>query len=100
MTITHTLENGALNVHIIGRIDVSTSGELDEFLAAHITPELKLVSLDLAQVDYISSNGLRVLVKLCKNLKDTRFEIQNPNAMVSEVLRLTGLDTFFDIKTV
>jgi anti-sigma B factor antagonist len=55
--------------------------------------------LDLGGVEYMSSAGLREMVRVLKRVKrgggDLR--IANPSERVKEVLELAGLDTIFEI---
>jgi anti-sigma B factor antagonist len=55
--------------------------------------------LDLGGVDYMSSAGLREMVRVLKRVKRTGgdLRIANPSDRVKEVLELAGLDTIFEI---
>ena len=59
MKIEKALENGKLTVRPFGRIDTVTA---PEFAAAIALDGVKEVVFDLADVDYISSAGLRVFL--------------------------------------
>ena len=58
------------------------------------------LNLDLAQLDYISSAGLRVILKFHKHLKSNNGSliILNPKDEVLEIFDMTGFSTFLNIK--
>jgi anti-sigma B factor antagonist len=55
--------------------------------------------VDLQDVEYMSSAGLRELVSALKqvNKKEGDLRLANPSARVMEVLELAGLDSIFKI---
>ena len=56
------------------------------------------VYLDLSKVDYISSAGLRVMLIMCKSLKDqSAFRVINYNDEVKEILNVTGFSDILEI---
>ena len=98
MTI-ETFENGScLTVTPIGRVDSVASDELQAVLEKQFTPDRDQLILDFAQVDYISSKGLRVLVSVYKALGGRKMEIVHANASVTEVLRISGMLHYFVLK--
>jgi anti-sigma B factor antagonist len=61
---------GAIQVvHVAGRVDSTTSGTFDARMDEVATGDGAQVVLDLAQVTYISSAGLRSLLTLSKRVK-------------------------------
>jgi anti-anti-sigma factor len=81
---------------------VTVSGRLDAYWADHLTRALDeairggadRVRLDLSGVSFVSSVGLRVLVKFYKQLRGIHgtLAVTNPSAAVARVLGLAGLD--------
>lgn len=98
MTITHKKNGDKLTIAISGRLDSTTSGEFTDFLEHNFTPDIQDLTLDFAEVDFISSKGLRVLVTLYKGLNGKQLRIINTNTSVKEVFRLSSLLTIFNIK--
>lgn len=97
LTIKTTKENNITTIAIEGRLDTMTSPELIEKI--HQTaPESSKIILDAAQLEYISSAGIRALVTAHKlmSAKDG-FTIKMPNENVMEIIRLTGLAAVLDI---
>lgn len=79
-----------------GRIDTVTAPEAETRLMAALEANEKM-ALSLAQLDYISSAGLRVLLRLAKKAdaagKD--FVLVGADGMVREVLEESGMDALF-----
>lgn len=78
---------------LVGRIDTTNAGELDQKLTE--LSETGKVSLDAKKLEYISSAGLRALLKLRK--KQGELVVKNVSQTVYEIFEVTG---FSDILTV
>ena len=64
-----TIENqpdGRVRVALTGRLDTQTYAQCEQRLAPLLTPATRVLVLDMAQLDYLSSMGLRVLMKTNK----------------------------------
>lgn len=84
-------------ITLSGRVDSSTAPELEETLEDRIDEGRFNLVLDLSDVNYLSSAGLRALVsalRTCKK-KGGDVRIANPSERVSEVMALAGLDSLF-----
>ena len=88
-----------LEVILTGRLDTTTSGELDSKMKETEIKE-NLVVLDFTNLEYISSAGLRVLLSLKKTLESNgkALEIHNINEIVKEVFNVTGFINVLTIK--
>lgn len=95
MTINKQLDNKVLTVSLQGRLDTSTSPELDRELQASI-PGIQKLIMDFQELEYVSSAGLRVLLSAQKRMSRQRGEmvVRNVNETINEVFELTG---FIDI---
>lgn len=90
-------QDKATLVEVNGRIDSMNATQFGSMLSEQIdNGHVKLV-LDLAQVDYMSSAGLRELVAALKKVKRVAgdMRIADPSVRVREVLEMAGLDTIF-----
>ncbi len=97
--IINKIKNGeALTVSISGSLDSATSGEFMEFMEQNFTSDIQKLTLDFAEVDFISSKGLRVLVSVYKSLNGREMSVINANTSVKEVFRLSSLLTVFNIQ--
>ena len=97
MEIKKVSEGSALTVYISGRIDAVTALELDKNLSATLANVTDL-TIDLADLEYISSAGLRTLLKLQKRMdRQGSMKIRNIRENVREVLDMTGFSDFLTI---
>jgi anti-sigma B factor antagonist len=95
MTITTKTETGKVTLELEGRLDTNTSPQLEDELAAVFDPTVEMLELDFAQLDYISSAGLRVLLAAQKKMnRQGEMIIRNANDVIMEVFEVTG---FVDI---
>ena len=98
LTITTILDGGTLTVALRERLDTITSPELDEELSESIEGVKHLV-FDMAELTYISSAGLRLLLLYQNKMKaQGKFTIRNVRKEVMSVLKLTGFDKFLKIE--
>lgn len=98
MTIKTTRNEGALNVSLCGRLDLLTSPELNRLIDEELEGVSEL-TIDLTELEYISSAGLRVLLIAKKKLADAgSMKLVNPNEMVREVFDITGFSDVFEIE--
>lgn len=97
MIITKTAEQNKLTMAVAGRLDTTTAPELEQEIDASLDAADELI-LDFAALDYISSAGLRVILKAQKimNAKGA-MKIVNVNETIMEVFEITG---FVDILTI
>ena len=97
MTISKQQNGSALTMALEGRLDTTTSPELEKELKASLDGADSLV-LDFSKLDYISSAGLRVLLSAHKQMSGKGgMKVTNVNEIVREVFDVTG---FADILTV
>jgi anti-anti-sigma factor len=61
-------QSGAQRVALAGRLDTNTHGDLDEALAPLLASKIHSLVLDLAELNYISSAGVRSIFKARKAL--------------------------------
>lgn len=97
MTIDFTNENNNLSVMLNGRLDSSASGDLENFLEEKISDETASLTFDFANVDFVSSKGLRILVAAYKKMGGRPLSIANANTSVKEILHLSGLLKVFNV---
>ncbi|MCA1916797.1 STAS domain-containing protein [Methanospirillum hungatei] len=85
--------------HPIGSIDTTTSSDLEGTLMEGINQGMRWIILDLSDVRYISSAGIRVFIAAAKTLKEKKGELRfsTPNRNVSDILRLSGLLKIFKV---
>ena len=97
LNIKKTKEDNKLAVAVEGRLDTATAPELEAALKEDIDGVKELV-IDLTNLEYISSAGLRVLLAAQKiMMKQGKMVVTNPNDVISEIFEVTG---FRDILTI
>lgn len=97
MEIRKIQDGSALTVYLSGRIDAVTALELDKNISSTLGNVTDL-TIDLADLEYISSAGLRTLLKLQKRMdKQGAMRIRNIRENVREVLDMTGFSGFLTI---
>ncbi len=97
MTIEKSMEDKQLTLTLTGRLDTTTAPQLEAELKRSIGGVESLV-LDFADLEYLSSAGLRVLLAAQKVMnKQGKMVIRNVNETISEVFEITG---FSDILTI
>ena len=97
MIIEKNVNGTELNVKVIGRLDTTTAPQLETEFKQSIDGVEKLV-LDFAQLEYISSAGLRVILATQKMMnKQGEMIIKNVNDTINEIFEVTG---FIDILTI
>ena len=92
MQITQS-QSGALQVATMeGRLDTATAAGAEATLLGLLTPP-GLV-LDMTKVRYVSSAGLRTLLKLAKEAKSkgAKFSLVGLQPAVREVFEISGFD--------
>ncbi len=97
LKINKTCEDAKLTVALEGRLDTTTSPELEKSLQESLDGVSELV-MDLAGLEYISSAGLRVLLSAQKQMmKQGSMKVIHVNETVMEIFEVTG---FVDILTI
>ena len=83
-----------LTVALIGRLDAVTAIELDKDLSKEISG-VEDLTVDLKELDYIASAGLRILLKLKKRLDSSQgsMKVINLNNEVRDVMDMTGFSS-------
>ncbi len=88
-------------LHAVGPVDSNTAPQLQEPLLRAAEGPTGAVELDLAEVPYMSSAGLRILLLAAKALqkRGERLRLINVPLHIYNVLNLAGFTSFIDIKT-
>ena len=86
---------------IQGRLDAFGSKELEGHLEIQIGTDLLCAVIDMAGVDYISSAGLRVLLRLQQRLnrRGGIVVLANVQSYCLEVIELTGFEQLLRVST-
>ncbi|MDR2630390.1 MAG: STAS domain-containing protein [Spirochaetaceae bacterium] len=101
MTIQKTFdaEIKQLTLTLKGRLDTTTAPELEKELKTTLE-EVNVLVMDFADLVYLSSAGIRVIILAQKLMKaPKKMMIRNVNEIVYEVFEMTGLTEVIKINT-
>ena len=97
LKIENKSEGTKETIILSGRLDTTTAPELDAFAEKALTDTQELV-FDFGELEYISSAGLRVILRLQKLMnKKGSMKLIRVREEVKEVFEITG---FMDILTI
>lgn len=97
MNINKTQDGTTLTIALVGRLDTTTAPSLEAELKTSLN-DIETLIIDLAELEYISSAGLRVLLASQKVMsRQGSMTVKNVGEAVMEVFDITG---FTDILTI
>lgn len=94
ININKKLYNDRMVFDVSGRLDIETAHELEEELDKNISKMKELV-FNFKDLDYISSAGVRVVLK-CR--KQGRLIVKNLNENIMDVLKITEVIKVLEIQ--
>ena len=101
MEITRTATADHVELKLKGRLDAIWSDHVGRALADCIREGHHELTLDMAEVNYISSAGIGIVVMYARQLKAIhgRLAVSNASESVRSVFKLSGLSNFLLIET-
>ena len=99
MEIIEEMQNDINIFRLIGRLDTNTSPRFEGKLFQAILEGSKNMVVDFKDIDYISSAGLRVILKAFKALdrEDGQIMLCSMQDYVRQLFKVTGIDDFVPI---
>jgi anti-sigma B factor antagonist len=90
---------GILIISISGKIDASSSDYYEEELKTRIDSGIKKIILNMAQLSYISSAGLRTILVAQKRIKQSGgiIVLTDMQSGPADVFKMTGFDRLFPV---
>ena len=86
-----------MTIELKGRIDSNNASQVEKSILAQLEGKSReAVVLDAAALEYISSAGLRIILRIKKNCPDLR--IVNVNSEVYEILDMTGFTEMMTVE--
>lgn len=102
MTINKSTENDKCTINLVGRLDTNSAPELEDALQVIFDEQkgLKTLVFDLAELSYMSSAGLRVVLATQKRMLslDGKLVIKNVDEAIMEVFAVTGFSEVLTIE--
>ena len=98
-TTIEQLEDNFL-VSLEGELDSAAAVEVEQLLQPLYKTEGRDVIIECANLEYIASSGLRILISILKGAKagGSKVVLKNLNEDIQSVFKLTGFISLFDIE--
>ncbi|MBR2069385.1 MAG: STAS domain-containing protein [Candidatus Gastranaerophilales bacterium] len=92
-------DEDTLEVVASGKIDIDSAVEYGTKISDAVEDnEIKNVILDFAQITYISSMGLRVILELHQKMSNLgTMKIKNASEQILNIFKMTGFSKFLNI---
>lgn len=99
MEIRQSSQNGVVVLTLHGRLDELATGETEQTLMAPVENGAERIVLDLADVEYVSSSGMRVLVAFLRAVQGHggALKLCALSPFVAEVFEISNLSRLFEI---
>ena len=93
------LENGIRMIKLIGELDIVGVGEIETKFAGYCAGDRVRVIVDLTEVDFLASIGIRLLTLTAKSVasRDGKMVLLNPTPDVQHVLEITGIPAIIPV---
>lgn len=100
MEIKTNISNQNLIISLSGRLDTITSSQLEDEIKRCNLEDFETVTLNLRELEYISSAGLRVVLMIHKKTSKLgkKLVLVNVSSMVMEIFTMTGMADFLNIE--
>jgi anti-anti-sigma factor len=94
LIVTSHENDGITIIKLHGSLSATTAEKGSQEIKKVLDPGVKKVVINLADVDYISSGGIRILILTCKQLNNVQgaMKIAAAKGMVKEALAASGFD--------
>ncbi|WP_029898506.1 STAS domain-containing protein [Desulfohalovibrio reitneri] len=101
MQVNESTQGDVAVLAVSGRLDSNTAPEFEKQLMGMIKDGKTRIVLDFGPLEYISSAGLRVLLKATRELKnsDGKLVICSVKDYIQEVFDLSGFSSVFPMAT-
>ena len=91
------VENGTLTIYLEGKINSYNAEDVEKEIDALLQKnELQAIRIDMADVEYISSAGLRIIVRIKQQYDDTVL-LRVPNG-VYDIFEMVGFPNLIKIE--
>lgn len=100
MEFAHEYAGDVVVAKLAGRLDSSAAASAEESLASILGNGVPRLAIDLSQLDYISSAGLRVLLVIARKVQQAhgKMALFGVRPGVGEVFSISGFDKIFTLR--
>jgi anti-sigma B factor antagonist len=91
---------GLLEVLLVGRLDTPGVDRIETQLTAHLVPRGARAIIDLSQVTFIGSGGIRMFITIARALgrKGARLVLYGAQPLVAQVFDTTSLNEIVPVR--
>ena len=91
---------GVLNLALVGRLDTPGVDRIETPLTAQLVPRGVRATVDLSQVTFLGSGGIRMFITIARALgrKGGRLVLYGAQPLVAEVLETTSLNDIVPVR--
>lgn len=99
MELLHTEEDDIQIIRIEGKIDSDSVKSLEENLFNLIKHDYKKLALDFKGIEFISSSGIRSLLKLVRKIDNNNgcLVVYNVRSQIKEIFEISGIDNLIKV---
>lgn len=99
LDIEHEKKNNVTVVYFMGKVDTRTSPEAEKYVNGLLDEGETNILMNLGELDFISSTGLRVILSTGKKLmaSNGKLTMCSPNITVNDVLKMSGFNRMFGV---
>ena len=100
LSVNSSRAGSACRLAVVGEVDVSNASKLRDALDSALASKPSTIEVNLAEVPYIDSTGIGVLVGSAHRASEQKagFEVVSPQRNVSRVLTLLGVGDELHVK--
>lgn len=93
------LNNEIKHIKLVGRLDIQGSSEIETSFATQSACKKEKVIVDLSELDFLASIGIRLLLTTAKAQakRGGKIVLLNPKPLVEDVLKTAGIDTLIPL---
>ena len=99
-TVKTSAESGSIRIRLSGEIDLANIAAVEEEILAAVPDQPTAVSVDLTDLSYLDSTGMRILYGLASRLHSQRIVLELIVPFDAPTRRLIELSGFESIATV
>jgi anti-sigma B factor antagonist len=85
-------------IGLVGEIDLSNASALGAEITGEVTGHTGVVVVDLTEVAYIDTQGVRLLLQLARQPGITLSVVAPPEGIAGQVLRIAGLNDHLQVR--
>lgn len=99
MDVVITDLSGITKAELTGRLDTASVNDVETYFTAGIMPKAQHTVVDLSQVSFIASLGIRMLLSTARGLsrRGAKFAMFGANPAVMEIFETTALSDIIPI---